>query len=225
MIRFTCKQCGKVYERPKYAAGSMVFCDCGTGNTIPWENDPAVPPPLPSDPNAPLPVVPVTVPLARPVAAVPVATASGCFNHPGTPATQTCADCGGRFCEDCVLTIEGQVRCGPCKNFHVRTLNRSAQMSVAAIFSLMVALAAGPIALFAQLMGIGLGSVQAVLVTTVVSVGIELVAIVLAVYALSNLEQDARIAGRGAAISGLITGLVTLVLTLEMMIHGLRITG
>src|SRR5262249_4493976 len=46
MIHFACKTCGKLFERPDAAAGTLVFCDCGTGNRVPWESTataPAIP--------------------------------------------------------------------------------------------------------------------------------------------------------------------------------------
>jgi hypothetical protein len=38
MIWFTCKKCGKTHNRPESSAGTMIFCDCGNGNTVPWES-------------------------------------------------------------------------------------------------------------------------------------------------------------------------------------------
>ena len=48
MIWFTCKKCGKTHNRPDTAAGTMIFCACGNGNTVPWEStasEPATPGP------------------------------------------------------------------------------------------------------------------------------------------------------------------------------------
>src|ERR687892_749265 len=36
MIAFACKKCGQRHSRPDSQAGSMVFCDCGQGNRVPW---------------------------------------------------------------------------------------------------------------------------------------------------------------------------------------------
>jgi hypothetical protein len=38
MIWFPCKHCGKVHGRPENSAGTMIFCDCGQGVTVPWES-------------------------------------------------------------------------------------------------------------------------------------------------------------------------------------------
>lgn len=43
MIWFTCKKCGKAHGRSEASAGTMVFCDCGHGNTVPWESTTAEP--------------------------------------------------------------------------------------------------------------------------------------------------------------------------------------
>ncbi len=53
MIWFLCKQCGKTHGRPESSAGTMVFCDCGQGLTVPWESTTTEPPPdffLPTPP-------------------------------------------------------------------------------------------------------------------------------------------------------------------------------
>lgn len=47
MIWFTCKKCGKTHGRADSSAGMLVFCDCGNGNTVPWEStapEPSSPP-------------------------------------------------------------------------------------------------------------------------------------------------------------------------------------
>ncbi len=43
MIWFPCNKCGKTHGRPESSAGTMIFCDCGHGNTIPWESTTAEP--------------------------------------------------------------------------------------------------------------------------------------------------------------------------------------
>src|SRR4051812_16952701 len=77
MIWFACKQCGKKHNRPDDQAGTMVFCDCGRGNQVPWSSNitPDVildaqavpvpgPPGVPAPPARPVPV-PVPVPADR----------------------------------------------------------------------------------------------------------------------------------------------------------------
>lgn len=56
MIWFRCKNCGKTHGRADNSAGTMVFCDCGHGNTVPWESTaapPAAPPVAAEMPKAP----------------------------------------------------------------------------------------------------------------------------------------------------------------------------
>ena len=38
MIWFTCTQCGKTHNRSESSAGTMIFCACGNGLTVPWES-------------------------------------------------------------------------------------------------------------------------------------------------------------------------------------------
>jgi hypothetical protein len=56
MIWFRCKSCGKSHGRGENLAGTMVFCDCGTGNRVPWSSTAPEPP-----------VEAAEVPAARPV--------------------------------------------------------------------------------------------------------------------------------------------------------------
>ena len=56
MIWFNCKKCGKTHNRPESSAGTMIFCDCGNGTTVPWESttaEPAAPPPAVRAPRGP----------------------------------------------------------------------------------------------------------------------------------------------------------------------------
>src|SRR5438045_2911704 len=56
MIWFHCKKCGKTHSRPDNSAGTLIFCDCGSGNTVPWEStaaEPANPPPAVEAPRVP----------------------------------------------------------------------------------------------------------------------------------------------------------------------------
>src|SRR5271156_3655754 len=78
MIHFTCKKCGKTHSRPDSTGGTMIFCDCGHGNTVPWEStvaEPANPPMATSGPKvpdlAPIQFDPVTIPTPPSAAAPP----------------------------------------------------------------------------------------------------------------------------------------------------------
>ena len=57
MIWFNCKKCGKTQGRPESSAGTMIFCACGHGNTVPWESsasEPAAPPVAVEVPRGPM---------------------------------------------------------------------------------------------------------------------------------------------------------------------------
>jgi hypothetical protein len=55
MIWFTCNKCNKTHSRADNSAGSMIFCDCGSGITVPWESTttPSVAPPVAQAPKVP----------------------------------------------------------------------------------------------------------------------------------------------------------------------------
>jgi hypothetical protein len=72
MIWFACKKCGKRQGRPDAAAGTLVFCECGFGNRVPWsstvgepeveEVEPVKVPPRPATPEPPPPPPPDPAP-------------------------------------------------------------------------------------------------------------------------------------------------------------------
>ena len=47
MIWFACKQCGKSHGRDEHLSGTLVFCECGHGNRVPWSS--TVPEPEPEE--------------------------------------------------------------------------------------------------------------------------------------------------------------------------------
>jgi hypothetical protein len=58
MIWFTCKKCGKKHGRADNLSGTMVFCDCGQGNTVPWQSTTSAPEAPPEPPRRPAPPPP-----------------------------------------------------------------------------------------------------------------------------------------------------------------------
>jgi hypothetical protein len=62
MIWFKCKQCGRTHGRGENLSGTTVFCECGTGNVVPWTSTTEAPPVE----EAPLPAVPATNPRPAP---------------------------------------------------------------------------------------------------------------------------------------------------------------
>src|SRR5207245_11803069 len=171
MIRFACKQCGATFERPGEAAGTLVFCTCGAGNRVPWESTlPEMEPDAATAPQAPVPSSPI--PLREEQELPPVRRRDGslhehrtlerdpafCLNHPDLPSQMTCQDCGEPFCSNCIVTIQGQSVCGPCKNFRIRTMQRPGQFSVSALFSLLLGIFTGPFGLFCVSLSAGMRS-------------------------------------------------------------------
>ncbi|HEV3261045.1 MAG TPA: hypothetical protein VG013_29610 [Gemmataceae bacterium] len=213
MIVFACKQCGKRHARAEEEAGSLVFCECGQGNRVPWES--ALPPgEAPAGTPAP---VPEALRVDDDEAdAAPTRRArrwrdeeewdpAYCFNHRDTPSRQTCAACDVALCDDCVVVLEGATLCGPCKNMRIRRLHRPSRLSLTALFSVIVALAGGPVSF-------------CVLITLAAGVGVPavgfggllapLLAIALGAIALKQIEKDPHVGGRALAITGIVAGLV-----------------
>jgi len=206
MIEFTCTHCGKLQQRPVEEAGMMVACDCGQANQVPW----SARKPLDVEPPA---AVVEAAPAELVVQPVPeeadVEPADVCFQHENTPATQSCEDCGVRFCDDCVVRLRGVTLCGPCKNLRLRRLQRPTRVSVPAIISTVLALCGAPISLCvtgaAEQSGeAGLGFLGA---------AVPLVGLVLGAIALVQIERDPKLSGRSLAISGIVIGLVGIMLS------------
>jgi hypothetical protein len=217
MIWFACAQCGKRQRRPDEEAGTLVFCECGHGNRVPWESTAAgedLPPPPP--------------PRRRPMADEPPLAEmeempprcgraeweerrrdpSRCLHHPDVAAERTCEACGEGFCAACLVTLKGQTLCGPCKNYRVNCLNTPPRTSGLAITALVLGFVCGPLILclipgpsrepFAMFIGL-LGFVG------------QVGALMLGALALYKIETAPRLQGQSMAITGMVTGFVALV--------------
>jgi hypothetical protein len=217
VIHFACKQCGKPFARSDEAAGTLVFCECGTGNRVPWESTMAAPP----EAETPGPTADNSIPdneereLPRrrtrspPRREVPDRDPSFCLNHQDRPRQETCADCGESFCANCVITFEGKTLCAPCKNFRVRSMQRPSQFSVYALFSLLLGLVTGPIGLFC----VGMSTATRSSVPSFAGLVLPILAIFLGAKALRDIETQPNRTGRSIAISGMVCGIVTAFLT------------
>lgn len=225
MIWFACSQCGKTHGRPDTSVGTMIFCDCGQGNTVPWESTASEPAAVPviDVPISP-PIGPVTFdtpPATAPLPTPPRLSSSDeeeaprrrrgerrdpdfCFNHQRTPRAGACADCGESFCSDCLVELQGAALCGPCKNFRARRLELPPISSTQASISLLLALIAGPLALCL----IPYATVLSLLALVPLALAIGL-----GVWALRASEKDARIGGQSLAITGIATAAVMSFLT------------
>lgn len=224
MIAFSCRQCGKRFDRPDNAAGTLVFCDCGTSNSVPFESTLA---PLPEGaaPPARVPSIPALVPRweqtgassqewePRPQASWPSAPSFNpayCLNHPTTPKQLECADCRLPFCGDCAVTLQGAGLCGPCKNHRLRTLQQGARVSIMAIFSPVIALLAGGLWSFVMLAAIGNQAEKSTL-QMLGALGLlpQVIALTLGALSLHSIETDRTVGGREWAMTGLVAAVVS----------------
>jgi hypothetical protein len=244
MIWFACKQCGKSHGRPESSAGTLVFCECGAGNSVPWESTVPPPPvaevveavPTPSAPRLqPIPIGEERVPPRKPAIPLeehlPVGRPAPrrrpggrrrdpryCLNHEETPSVKTCADCGEGFCTACLAELKGQPVCAACKNFRVRVVRRPAQVSGLAITSILLGMLTGPLAICMLPLGDFSGSGALRFIALVP----QLAALALGGVALYQLETRPRLTGRSLAITGVVAAAVGVVLTLTVMIFGAR---
>jgi hypothetical protein len=229
-IWFACKGCGRRHRRPDTAAGTLVFCPCGEGNRVPWESTVApeeaevpaaadaaapsegAPPPEPPEEEEPLP--------RRRRRAIERRDPSLCFNHPDVPSVRTCAACGEHFCDNCVITLRDRTLCGPCKNFDVRTMQRSAGVSSLAIVSLCVGLISNPIAFCSTLAAMGAQTENSagMFVASLIGVVAPLAAVAAGVRALADIDKKPRLGGQAVAITGMVTGGVSLLWCLTLLL-------
>ena len=226
MIWFACKKCGKTHGRPETSVGTMIFCDCGHGNTVPWESTAPEPPPA-----VDLPAAPVLKPIAfdPPTSPAPVAPSTYrrppdltdeelpsrrrrgekrdpdfCFNHQRAPRTDACADCKEAFCATCLVQFQGATLCGPCKNFRARRLELPAPNSAVASSSLIVSLAFG-----ALMMCLLPWSQRGQTIPMIVVLIPQAVALGLGVWALRGALKDGRVGGQSLAITGVAASALT----------------
>jgi hypothetical protein len=224
MIWFACKQCGKKHGRAESLAGTLVFCECGQGNRVPWsstapEPDPVEEPPAPaSPPPRPRPWSPPPDDDRRPDFPVPRRRREVrrpnphyCLNHDDVASEQTCADCRCSFCAACVVSLQGRTLCGPCKNFRVRGINRPAHASVMAIVSFVVGLISGPVSVilgfWAVIAHVGSDGIGGSVFLCLLALLLPGAALTLAWLALREIETKAQVGGRALAATGATTAL------------------
>jgi hypothetical protein len=229
MIWFACKQCGKVHGRAESSIGTMVFCECGQGNLVPWESTvsepagsevPAAPPrlePLAFEP----PLVPASPPpiprRGRRRTAFPKPDPNFCLNHDKRPPVGKCADCGEAFCGDCLVTMQGKTLCGPCKNFRIRKLHRPPKVSSLALIGVILAMAVVPLSFCLPVL-------NASVIGLLPLLG-ELTALALAVLGFRETEVNPRVTGRSLAITGMLTAVVAVVLNVLLALYVPRPTA
>src|SRR5262245_48987593 len=139
MISFACKKCARTHRRPEGQAGTLVFCDCGQANRVPWATEvELVPPAQPRPVLDAQPVPPATPPLPsrRPGRLLGKVNPNFCFHHLDDPSTAACAACRLPFCDACVVLLRGETLCGPCKNFRVASPGRARRVLPLAVIAL-----------------------------------------------------------------------------------------
>lgn len=205
MIWFACKQCGKAHSRPEAASGSLVFCACGQGNRVPWEST-IEPPAAPPDRERPAPRAPEesSWPGRRRWREAEERDSAYCFNHQDVPAETSCADCGERFCPQCVVTVRGQTLCGPCKNYRIARMHRPARQSGLAVAALVLGLLSMPVTCCVSFGAMGMRQ-QSTVLGVIFGVGgvlLPLLGLVLGMMALRDVERGPRVSGRALAMTG-----------------------
>jgi len=237
MIWFACKQCGKRHGRADSLSGTLVFCDCGFGNRVPWSStvpEPDVPeeaPPPPKPPPRPAWSPPPEDRDDRPPpgwAPVPPRrrelrriNPAFCLNHDETASEQTCAACRQRFCSSCVVTLRGETLCGPCKNFKVRGLHRPSRVAPLAVVATVIALVSGPTTLILTVMALGWhhtgeGGNAGPVFLCVLGLVLPAAGLALGGLALREIETKPNVGGRSLALTGASAGLVGVLWGLTM---------
>jgi hypothetical protein len=214
MISFACKKCARSHRRPEGEAGTLVFCTCGHANRVPWPSE------AEAAPGAARPVLdaqPATPPLPsrRPGRLLGKVNPNFCFHHLDNPSTAACAACRLPFCDACVVLLQGETLCGPCKNFRLASPGRARRVLPLAAVALVAALASGPVALTLSLAGAGIvaseGTVAVGVALCLLGAALPATGISLAAVALRRLDARPQSTGRGVASSALCVSLVGVV--------------
>jgi|SRR5579862_6103363 len=253
MIWFACKKCGKRHGKAEGLSGTLVFCDCGLGNRVPWSS--TVPEPeVPVPPSVPIPAARPRVPQPLPDddprnsgrrrsipvddrddwAPPPMRTRpkkeakrinpNFCLIHDEKPAEQTCKDCGLRFCQSCVVQLQGDTLCGPCKNFRLRGTHRPASMSPWALVSVIVAVVSIPIGFCLSMPAVSMqaapqgGMMGTAFLLGILALLLPIAGLVLGGMALKQIESKPNIGGRFLAMTGTAAGLVGTVWSLTVVL-------
>jgi hypothetical protein len=243
MIAFACKKCGKQLSRPDQQAGTMIFCDCGQGNRVPWssgpvdaiptERVPVAPPSLPTRPQPILDAMPVSptssevpMPSRRPGRLIGKINPNFCFHHDEDPSTTNCTDCRLPFCASCVVVVRGQTLCGPCKNFRLAGSGQPRRPLPLAVVALVVSLASGPVALILSLAGAGLffgeGLIGVAVTLCLLAGALPTCSLFLASMALKRIDAQPQTSGHSLATSAACCGLISVVwcVTVALLLVG-----
>lgn len=245
MIWYACKQCGKRHGKTESLSGTLIFCECGFGNRVPWSSTVAEPEPEAAPAPVPIPFPPSSRP-PRPSIPLPPredreprrgrddeeplppfrprprreyrrVNAKFCLNHDELPTEYTCAHCHLPFCGKCVVELQGERLCGPCKNFKVRGMQRPSRLTPLAIGAAVVALVAGSISFCLTGMGATQSGNPGSIFFGVVAVLPPLGALVLSLWAMKEVESKPRTGGRALALTGMVGGLLGLMWSVSVI--------
>jgi hypothetical protein len=152
------------------------------------------------------------MPLRKPARPLRKIRPDFCLQHDEDPSETTCDGCKLPFCKRCVVSIQGQTLCGPCKNFRIAALGRPPRILPLAIYALVISLVSGPVTLILSLVAIGLsiseGATAAAVVLCLLALALPITGLVLAAQALRQIETRPQVGGRALAASGACTALV-----------------
>lgn len=235
MIWFACKQCGKQHSRDEYLVGTLVFCECGRGNRVPWSSTVAEPeealPLSPSQPRAAALDFDKKRPKSdesekRRAREKRCIDPAYCLNHEETPKKVICEACRCSFCSDCVVILQGQTLCGPCKNFRIGSLSRPTSLLPLAIVafilglvSIVVSMILTIAAVFASV--VGEPGVLVAIVCCLIAVVLACGELFVGWLALRQIDRQPKFGGRSLATTGATAGLAGIVWALGVAVFSI----
>jgi hypothetical protein len=119
----------------------------------------------------------------------------------------SCEACGEGFCAACLVALQGQKLCGPCKNYRVNCANTPPRTSGLAITALILGFVCGP---FISCLMPGLSREGLALFIGFLAFVGEVGAVVFGGLALYKMQTELRLQGHSMAITGLVSAFVAL---------------
>ena len=134
------------------------------------------------------------------------------LNHDELPTEHTCGSHAGcRSARKCVVELQGEMLCGPCKNFKMRGMQRPSSVTTLSTVSVVGAVVAGPISFCLSIIGVGMlaqGAGAGAVFFGVIGLLLPLGVLVLSFWALKEIESKPRTGGRMLALTGAASGLI-----------------
>lgn len=145
---------------------------------------------------------------------------NACLNHDHKVKQNSCVDCGEGFCATCLVTFQGKMLCGPCKNFRIKLLQKPLQIATFAWLSVALSLV---MALLILILPIGRSplSIPSIL-WALLALAPQVGAVVLGILAWKQVEKDAGLGGRSLALTGMVTAGLMAVFILVLNLYGAR---